>query len=612
MGQPSEFFGSSFALDGAVMIVGAPNERVNNQLDAGAVHAFERVGGSWQYRQRLLPSSSFASQVFGLDVAIDGDRALLSASRGAPSATADGEIFEFQQQSGVWQQTQILAQGTSDSNFGIDIAASAGRLAAAAPGARSVFMSELSGGAWVQTQVIDESSIAPLPFPSQTTAFGRWVAMRGSTLVVGHSGPAAVHVFEYDGTSWQFVSELRPGGADFPGTTQSAIALTEDLIAVGSEFANSGRGEVWIYEKLQGSWQSTQVLLPADVLAIQDRFGAGVSLSGELLAVGRSGDDSSAIQAGAVHLFGRESGSWTEVVKVEGETPSDHRSLGSVVRLQGHDLYASADFGSAPWISQGAVYEYLLTKALGTAYCISTPNSTGGSALLTCIGRPDVETNCIELRATAVPAGQFGYFLMSGLQGFVPSFGASQGNLCLALPIVRFSSHILVASSTNEVGFAPDLTRLPQGTVFQPGETWNFQLWFRDVNPGQTSNTTDGLAITFETGGAPTVQFPATLTELEEQATTFEVEITLSQPTETDVSVPYTVGGTATADVDWRVEEPNPLSIPAGTMSVGMTIVVVEDSEQEGDENAVVLLQAPTGAVLGTAPQFTLTIVDDD
>ena len=46
--------------------------------------------------------------------------------------------------------------------------------------------------------------------------------------------------------------------------------------------------------------------------------------------------------------------------------------------------------------------------------------------------------------------------------------------------------------------FSPDLGDLPQGTVVSAGETWNFQLWYRDVNPTQTSNTSNGLAVTFE------------------------------------------------------------------------------------------------------------------
>ena len=64
----------------------------------------------------------------------------------------------------------------------------------------------------------------------------------------------------------------------------------------------------------------------------------------------------------------------------------------------------------------------------------------------------------------------------------------------LAMPIVRFAGHPLDTGS-GEVVFSPDLAALPGGVVIQPGETWSFQLWFRD---GASSNTSDGLAIDFE------------------------------------------------------------------------------------------------------------------
>ena len=43
-----------------------------------------------------------------------------------------------------------------------------------------------------------------------------------------------------------------------------------------------------------------------------------------------------------------------------------------------------------------------------------------------------------------------------------------------------------------------DLNGIPSGSGFvavQPGETWNFQCWYRD---GATSNFTDAVSITFE------------------------------------------------------------------------------------------------------------------
>ncbi|MCP3919588.1 MAG: hypothetical protein GY711_28975 [bacterium] len=135
---------------------------------------------------------------------------------------------------------------------------------------------------------------------------------------------------------------------------------------------------------------------------------------------------------------------------------------------------------------------------IGTSYCgPANANSTGGPAVLAAVGSLDVTNATVVLTATGVPAGRFGYFLMSQSQDFVPLFGGSQGNLCLGTPQVRFSQEILTARPDDSMAFRPDFANLPQGTVFQAGDTWNFQVWFRDQNPGQTSNTSQGLSVTF-------------------------------------------------------------------------------------------------------------------
>ena len=45
-----------------------------------------------------------------------------------------------------------------------------------------------------------------------------------------------------------------------------------------------------------------------------------------------------------------------------------------------------------------------------------------------------------------------------------------------------------------------DLTSIPTSPPHSvvAGETWNFQAWFRDKNPGSTSNFTNGVAVTFD------------------------------------------------------------------------------------------------------------------
>ena len=117
------------------------------------------------------------------------------------------------------------------------------------------------------------------------------------------------------------------------------------------------------------------------------------------------------------------------------------------------------------------------------------------------LGSPVLGQNNLTLRAVDLPALQWSYFLMSQNQANVPGFGGSQGTLCLGAPIVRFNM-----SGTGQVNQTTaggtrtlliDFSNLPQAIVFQPGATWNFQLWFRDLNPGVTSNTSNGVTVMF-------------------------------------------------------------------------------------------------------------------
>ena len=131
----------------------------------------------------------------------------------------------------------------------------------------------------------------------------------------------------------------------------------------------------------------------------------------------------------------------------------------------------------------------------GYPYCDSNPNSTGNEAKLYAYQSPIIEENSLVLEVDDLPPNQAGYMLMSDTQAFVPLFGGSQGNLCLGGNILRFSATVL-DTGIGMVDFALDFYALPQGTMVQPGQSWNFQFWFRDGNPGNTSNTSDGLCVT--------------------------------------------------------------------------------------------------------------------
>ena len=72
-----------------------------------------------------------------------------------------------------------------------------------------------------------------------------------------------------------------------------------------------------------------------------------------------------------------------------------------------------------------------------------------------------------------------------------------------ALPAAAQSAlqDVLNSGALGEFSLTLDLTAIPTSsgtTAAMAGQTFNFQAWFRDVNPTPTSNFTDGLSILFQ------------------------------------------------------------------------------------------------------------------
>ncbi|MEL6714792.1 MAG: hypothetical protein AAFP86_13505, partial [Planctomycetota bacterium] len=141
--------------------------------------------------------------------------------------------------------------------------------------------------------------------------------------------------------------------------------------------------------------------------------------------------------------------------------------------------------------------------SLGTNYCTAVPNSTGVPGVMSAMGSNSVAANNVELRASSLPQGQFGIFVVSMTQGLTTNVPNNVGNLCLGGTIGRYQdlSQIFATGASGTGSLAIDLTAVPAGPVLvatMPGDTLNFQAWHRDVVGGAaTSNFTNGLEILF-------------------------------------------------------------------------------------------------------------------
>lgn len=147
--------------------------------------------------------------------------------------------------------------------------------------------------------------------------------------------------------------------------------------------------------------------------------------------------------------------------------------------------------GSSRFLDIGS-REFQLFTLSGTAGCAGQVNSTGVPALLTGSGSQDLSKNQVILAVGELPPNQAGLLLMSQTRAFVP---VSDGVLCLGGTVVRFVDDDLSTGELGGVVFPLNVRELPGRLLFQVGETWNFQLWYRDL--GGSSNFSNSLAYTW-------------------------------------------------------------------------------------------------------------------
>ena len=126
------------------------------------------------------------------------------------------------------------------------------------------------------------------------------------------------------------------------------------------------------------------------------------------------------------------------------------------------------------------------------------------------------------------------------------------------------------------------------------------------------SDDTHTYTIT-DNDGLPTIDFNATSSNGAESVSSKALTVDLSAASGQDVTVNYTVTGTATGSgTDYTLAN-GTLTISAGDTSGTITIAgIVDDALDEVDETVIVTLSSPTNATLGSDDAHTYTITDND
>ena len=265
-------------------------------------------------------------------------------------------------------------------------------------------------------------------------------------------------------------------------------------------------------------------------------------------------------------------------------------------------LLVAATLAARPTLAQGTCAE--------ANFCSSTPNSTGGAAVISSNGECLVSENAFVLSAAPVP-NQPGIFFYSSQQlngGVGLPFG--NGRRCVGNPVFRLPPTV---ATGNTLSAAVDFDAPPAATgVVLPGSMWFFQAWFRDPAAGGAFfDLSDGLAVTFEAEVLPTVELELASQTAAESDGQLVVRVTRSQATQLTTIVPYSVSGSALEGDDYTASA-GVFTIAPGDATGEITILLAADGADEMDESIVITLGTPLYGTLGSQSVQTITLTDSD
>ena len=183
---------------------------------------------------------------------------------------------------------------------------------------------------------------------SRLAGFGQAIAIDGDQVIATRTGesvmfpsPASqkggVFIFANTEAGWRQVKELTPEEVAIGDRYGHAIALSGDLLAVSAPGANKGCGMVVVFRRDQQNGWRKDAVLKNDACVMDERMGWALSFKGEQLYVGAPGTSE---MKGAVHVFSRTNDAWQADKKIEG--PEVGMSFGESVHAASSRLMVGA------------------------------------------------------------------------------------------------------------------------------------------------------------------------------------------------------------------------------------------------------------------------------
>ena len=384
VGSSNDDYGCSVAITGDYAIVGA--ERDSSGMGSGTAHVYRRSGASWAWEETLFPIGAESGDTFGCSVSIDGDYAIVGASRrdrigenliNGESYVSEnsGAAFIFHRTATGWmQQAELYSVEQLGEHYdwgwheqvGYSVAISGDLAIAGSPkdddmghlydnddmqaGAAHVFCpNEGTWSDWIPGVKIAASDYAPYDWLGYSVAIsGRWIVVGAPNDDDKGSDSGSAYVFyRFTRDHVEQLAKLTASDGGPGDCFGHSVAISGEYIIVGAantDDAYSNCGSAYVFKREGGSayfnvretyWQQVAKLMPNDPRA-NAHFGWSVALSGEKAIIGAYEEDGPPLKAGSAYLFQRTESSWNQKAKLTALDGSASATFGYSVAISGN------------------------------------------------------------------------------------------------------------------------------------------------------------------------------------------------------------------------------------------------------------------------------------
>ncbi|MCZ6834645.1 MAG: hypothetical protein O7G85_02630, partial [Planctomycetota bacterium] len=205
--------------------------------------------------------------------------------------------------------------------------------------------------------------------------FGHSAHINGDYAVIGAPGkgpgtkPGTAFVYKLEGENWVLQAQLLASDGNANDYFGASVTISGDLIAVGAILADpygKNSGAVYVFRRFGSIWTEEAKLEPnpnsEEPVVSHDAFGNSVAISGSMVLVGTPGHNTNGPNTGSVLVFQPVLGLWSEVQRIEPANFQAGADFGYKITTSGTTAFISAyGHDSFSNTDNGIVFVYAFT-----------------------------------------------------------------------------------------------------------------------------------------------------------------------------------------------------------------------------------------------------------